>query len=523
MPKKIVFVGPPGSGKSTLRRLFFEGESAFDLLSHPLEPTRGSEVFNYRLKEEIGVFDLSGQELNRWLGQESDVFQQTDLILITLDATIEFALCLKLINQMHRIRKEKCTSASMYILWHKIDLLSSKEFKILKEKIKKLVERTSMYFTSIKHEHYLNTLNVVLDILDDVQSKQIISTPYNFNTFRSLAGLLNQLKKIKVGNFHELAGQLNVHQHDLANLLNRLTEQKYILTKNYGSDQVFFLSDEGESYYQEFVKKFLHKREVSDSRNLPNFAFPSVEDITFERFDFNLSKINSKKYIAQMSEKLIFGMIISDEHGRSLIFVENGEKALVKVLATEDNPDFDIELVPMFINALYRFSGEINIQGFNGFQLQGKNINVHSIHFENFTLTTFTSPFFNPDAVKDSFIEMFDRFSVRFHSELETFMNTGNATPFDSYTQDFIKDLQKITVEYLKQMDTNVDEKSLNSYKELYRKLDGIQLSMVSESLRAKLKNFKLKFIQAILDQDYSTLNDLSKKVNALTIKSTAN
>ncbi|MHA1452821.1 MAG: GTPase domain-containing protein [Promethearchaeota archaeon] len=519
MAKKIVFVGPAGSGKSTLRRLFFEGESAFDLLSNPLEPTRGSEVFNYKMKEEIGVFDLSGQELNKWLGQESDVFQQTDLILITLDATTEFALCLKLINQMHKIHKEKCPTASKYILWHKIDLLSSKEFKALKDNIKRLIERTSMYFTSIKNEHYLNTLNVVLDILDDLQSKQIISTPYNFDTFRGLAALLNHLKKHKVANFIELTTSINVHQHDLAALLNRLTDQKYIHSKNYGADQVFYLSDSGETYYHDIVQKFLHKREVSDSRNLPNFAFPSVEDITLERFDFNLSKIHNKKYIAEMCEKLIYGMIISDENGRSLTFVENGEGALIKALATDDNGGFDIELVPMFINALYKFGGEINLQGFTGFQLSGNNINCHSIQFDNFTLTTFTSPFFNPESVKDAFIEMFDRFSVRFSAELENFMKTGNATPFQEYKSSFLKDFQKITLEFLKSMDSNLDEKSMNGYKELYHKLDGIQLSMVSDGLRNKLKDFKLKFIQAILDQDFSTLNDLSKKVNALSLK----
>jgi len=526
MTKKIVFVGPPGSGKSTLRRLFFEGESAFDLLSLPLEPTRGSEIFTYRLREEIGVFDLSGQELNRWLGQEQEIFHQTDLIMITLDATTEFALCSKLINQILKIQQEKCPEASCYILFHKIDLLSSKDYKILKENIKEKIlkiEECSIYYTSIKNEFYLNTFNVVLDILDDIQSKQIIHTPYNFDIFRSLAGLLSVLQKNKVANFTELTSSLNIHQHDLANLLNQLGKEQYVLSRNYGADQVFFLSDEGEDYYQKIVQRFLHKRDANDSRNLPNFAFPAVEDVTFERFDFNLSKIDNKKYLSSICEKLIYGIIISDEHGRSLIIVENGEHALLNALTTEQNPGFDIELVPMFINALYRFSTEINIKGFTGFQLQGRNINVHSLQFNTFTLTCFTSPYFNPELMKDAFIEMFDRFSIRYHSELESFMSTGNATPFQEYKSTFLRDLQYITVEFLKQIDTNVDEKSMNSYKELYRKLDGIQLSMVSDTLRIKLKDFKLKFIQAILDHDYTTLDDLSKKVNALSLKAVAN
>ncbi|MBN2157168.1 MAG: GTPase domain-containing protein [Candidatus Lokiarchaeota archaeon] len=526
MTKKIVFVGPPSSGKSTLRRLFFEGESAFDLLNHPLEPTRGSEIYTYKMKEEIGVFDLSGQELNRWLGQEQEVFQQTDVILITLDATTDFNLCSKLITQMQKIQQERCSSATCYILFHKIDLLSDKDHKILKDNIKQNLPKShqcSIYYTSIRNEFYLNTLNVVLDILDDVQSKQIISTPYNFNTFRSLAGLLSQLKKMKVANFAELTASLNVHQHDLATLLNQLSGQKYLLSRNYGSDQVFFLSDAGEEYYKEFVQRFLHKRDIEETRNLPNFAFPSVDDVKFERFDFNLSKINNKKYVASMCEKLIYGILISDENGRLLITVENGNNALKNILATEDNPSFDIELVPMFINAMYKFSAEINLQGFTGFQLQGKNINVHSMQFDRFTLTCFTSPYFNPEIVKDAFIEMFDRFSIRYDAELEDFLQTGNATPFQSYKPAFLKEFQKITVEFLHQLDSHIDEKSMNSYKELYRKLDGIQLSMVSDSLRYKLKDFKLRFIQAILDQDYTTLNDLSKKVDALSLKIVTN
>jgi adenylate kinase family enzyme len=44
MNKKIIFIGPPGAGKMTLRKIFFEGENLKELLEIGLEPTHGQET-----------------------------------------------------------------------------------------------------------------------------------------------------------------------------------------------------------------------------------------------------------------------------------------------------------------------------------------------------------------------------------------------------------------------------------------------------------------------------------------------
>ena len=66
MSKKIIIVGPPGAGKTTLRKIFFEGENSSYLLDYALEPTHGKESLILNLKEEVGIFDLAGQENKRW-------------------------------------------------------------------------------------------------------------------------------------------------------------------------------------------------------------------------------------------------------------------------------------------------------------------------------------------------------------------------------------------------------------------------------------------------------------------------
>ncbi|MFX1594138.1 MAG: Rab family GTPase, partial [Promethearchaeota archaeon] len=81
MSKKIIFVGPPGAGKTTLRKIFFEGESSTKLLEYALEPTYGEESLILRLpglNQNVGIFDLAGQENERWLDTaEKSIFYGT--------------------------------------------------------------------------------------------------------------------------------------------------------------------------------------------------------------------------------------------------------------------------------------------------------------------------------------------------------------------------------------------------------------------------------------------------------------
>ena len=70
--QKIVFVGPPKVGKTTIKQVFFEHISPLSLLDNPLEPSRGinSSVYS-TFNIDLGIFDLAGQENNIWFSSSS--------------------------------------------------------------------------------------------------------------------------------------------------------------------------------------------------------------------------------------------------------------------------------------------------------------------------------------------------------------------------------------------------------------------------------------------------------------------
>ncbi|MCP4762192.1 MAG: hypothetical protein GY870_10450, partial [archaeon] len=88
--KKIILIGPPSSGKTSIRMYFFEDIPSSEILKPPsLEPTMGVNWFNYELYEsEIGVVDTSGQEITSIITEdEGYLFIGADAVIFMFDIT----------------------------------------------------------------------------------------------------------------------------------------------------------------------------------------------------------------------------------------------------------------------------------------------------------------------------------------------------------------------------------------------------------------------------------------------------
>lgn len=181
--RRILIIGPPAAGKSTIRRVFFEDGSPKELLEAPLEPTRGIENYAYNwLDVTAGIVDSAGQEIERWLGLDSQLaFSESDSIIFVIDVQkfqeYENQIMEDLLSALEA--KEKYAFKSQFnIFLHKIDLIEAdKQEEILgqiKRKINNYLEEhgrkkdmilLKYYYTSIKGELILTLVKAMRSVL----------------------------------------------------------------------------------------------------------------------------------------------------------------------------------------------------------------------------------------------------------------------------------------------------------------------------------------------------------------------
>ncbi|MCP4761829.1 MAG: hypothetical protein GY870_08605 [archaeon] len=523
MAKKLLITGPAATGKSTLRKIFFEGESQLSLLNDPLEPTYGAESYLYKLREEIGLFDLAGQENDRWLTFDKAIFKNTDIIIIILDSGDSYKKSDKFIQDILQIRKEQCKKANIYVLFHKIDQITDTQKEILKENInfhyEKQMKKTKtlkIYLTSIFDEYYAKTFNVFLEIMNEAQKRKLVELPYDLGAIRANATLFSRLKEEEVVDMKELSNDLGISKGQLQNLVANFEMGGLLKTKRMGPVLAIFLTEKGDFFYNSLIKQFFHTTEQKVEEQKEEEQ-PELIDI-FKEMDIDQARINEDVYITKIVPNFIYGFLISDDNGRTLTIFQSYENSLIDTLNNERNENFDIELVPMFINAMQKFSQEINIEGFSGFKLQGTSIRVNSIYKNYLTFTVFSSLFFDPDIVRIEFEELFDEFGVIFKKEIDLFEKTGNATPFNKFNNFALESISNIIQKYLKlklkEKDTFGKEQplgtkySMESYKKLYQQLN--------ESNIEDIKKLKMDLLSAILDEDFITLEELMNKINTV-------
>ena len=123
------------------------------------------------------------------------------------------------------------------------------------------------------------------------------------------------------------------------------------------------------------------------------------------------------------------GCMISDKDGKTIAIFELFKGALDYFIKKdiediEKRMNFDIELIPMFICALERFSDQICIENLAGIKLKGTKIKMHSIFcFSQFTITLFLNPFIHikhyENLICDYYSDLFEKYVEEFEDVLK--------------------------------------------------------------------------------------------------------
>ena len=278
--KKIVLIGPAGTGKTSFMKTFFEKYSPISLLKEPLNPSRGINTSNYYLLDiKLGLFDLAGQENDLWLSDANkSILNNSNLIICIFDILNSVESIVQFLLSVYQIQVElNLESCRVVAFMNKIDLVGN---SYVKRKIKTIHEFFTkqhprgeifeIFQTSITKEHYFYTFKVLLKLLKNIISHKGMSIQKTrfansiYNTFLRLDGVENRLIPIK-----ELAISLNINEAEALSLLKTMQEKRIITTLN--EINTFNLSDS--AYFFKFGLDHQRDKEREDNLEFETFYF----------------------------------------------------------------------------------------------------------------------------------------------------------------------------------------------------------------------------------------------------------
>ncbi len=501
MSEKIIFVGPPGAGKTTLRKVFFEGENSNKLLEYALEPTYGEESLILKLpsiNHDVGIFDLAGQENERWLEtDEKKIFIGTKIMLVVIDITLSYDEIIKFIEKIIDIRNSLTPSTYVFVLLHKIDLVSEKKVREIKTVIKSdFANEASIdfLFTSLKREYFTKTFSYFIDIMKVCLQDIIPDEGLLLNMVEESLKIIHQIDKELIISKDILYEKLNRPEKLVNYLIEGLVNKGHIEIKYVENKELLSLTNKGKLFYQKILKDF------------------SSASLERSRRDLSATEL-----IVEGKSPSIIGAIIADKDGISLLRFELFDDAL-KSFMTHSIPNdntiipFDIELIPMFISALEKFSLELNIKDLTGFGLKGSNLKMHIFGYENYTVTVFMNPNINLKAIENKINNFFQNLFENNRDKFEMGIKKGKV--------DDLFPLMEIGRNWLEQLNNSYQNMIINSEimdKEnaqvLYNKIDELY-DKVNQEFSVTLeivKKLKVDIMKAIIEKDFEELKKIAK------------
>lgn len=509
MGKKIIFVGPPGAGKTTLRKIFFEGESSTKLIEYALEPTYGEESLIMRLpglNEDVGIFDLAGQENKRWLeSEEKSIFNNTRVILIVIDLTLSNEEITDFIKTIIDLRNDITPSSYIFVLLHKIDLVSEKkvrEIRVLTKDHFSNEIQIDFLFTSVKREYFSQTFSHFIDIMKVCFNDILPDEGLLLNMVDESLKIIQQIDKEVLITKDSLYSKLNRSEKLINYIVESLANKGHIEIQQIENQDLLSLTNKGKIIYENILNKF------------SSVSIDKSEKSSFE------NKLRIEERVPP-----IVGAIIADKDGKSLLKIELFDQALRNFI-TQSIPNdetiipVDIELIPMFISALEKFSLELNIQDLTGFGLKGRNLKMHIFSYENLTVTIFMNPNINLKAIENEINNYFKKLFEDYKDTFDRGIKTGIVSDFLPIEELGKKWLEELNNSY-QSMIINSEVMDKERAQILYNEIDQLydDISKEFSITLEKIKKLKINLMKATIEKDFLELKKIAMIAQELKTK----
>ncbi len=280
----------------------------------------------------------------------------------------------------------------------------------------------------------------------------------------------------------------------------------------------------------DFAYQYLLEKGYIQVDVINNVEIFSLTDKTKNDFNEILKNLNTSQHFQKIIETIeqdsslknshveddipsFIGCFIADKSGKTLIIFEIFEGALETFIRGSENKEqvnseFDIELIPMFVSALEKFSLNINMQKLSELRMTGINLKIQTFSYDKFTITFFINPTVNLESVekkiKDYFKVLFDKFKKEFEFTLKTGI-VQNISHLKLIGREMLKELNK----YLYLVEFKNVISSLKNYDQTYAKSLYNELSSLQDACEVKfsltlekIKKLKLYLLKTMLNDD---------------------
>jgi len=249
--KKVLLLGRAATGKSSIKKVIFEGKNPYKLLYSPLEPTLDLEPTTYSwLDLSMGIFDSSGQEIASVLQDEHTrdlAFENTAIVIYIIDI-IEWVNnnndVISDIDKILKIIEQKGSDTKLVLFLNKIDLINKEQRNEIIVPIKSQLEEKyhlPLFLTSICPEliyHTYEAFSELLGLFSPAVKDLKTFLDDNFKDFKKTAVFISNYNKMTIAQVispdfnhslinpvHEIVAQLifsfeNMQEEDMIDLVS---------------------------------------------------------------------------------------------------------------------------------------------------------------------------------------------------------------------------------------------------------------------------------------------------------------
>ncbi len=178
MVEKILLIGRPSMGKTTIKKVIFEKENPNDLILFPLEATIGMKYSVYDFMDlKISLLDTAGQSFPIYLNnkdKQMEIFGDTAALIYVFDYNLWLSNDQEVLNDIiaiYNINENNKFGVKIFLFFHKIDLIyqvNAEKLNFLKNSILdqlSLPTELPIYFTSLHPELSYTIYNAFFNTL----------------------------------------------------------------------------------------------------------------------------------------------------------------------------------------------------------------------------------------------------------------------------------------------------------------------------------------------------------------------